>query len=319
MILVLSSVQQDASAQSGAPLVARGRLEAIEGTRSVTAYTVATSVPIAELHVREGETVAAGQVLATLASAVTADAAVTAAAAALAVAERRVEQARQPWREGSLQAARATVAARVADLDLAERQRRRTEDLLRRSVRSDAELDQRIAERNRARAMLAEAEAQLAAITGVAATDVRLAEAQAEHARAQLAQATAERDLARVRAPIAGTVLRLHARAGNLAVGRTILELADLQRLKVVAEVDERQLPRLRPGQRAEVQLPAGGGMVAATVQRVGHQVRIAERAQPDLVTGAGGRIVEVDLELPDGWPLPRVLGLELLVRIAAP
>jgi HlyD family secretion protein len=312
-------ISPSAFGQTQGPVVARGRLDASAATRSVTAFTAATSVSIAAIHVREGERVAAGQLLATLATAPLADAAVAVAEAAVAVAERRLEQARRPWRDGTLQAARATVAARAADLDLAERRRRRTEDLLRRSVRSDAELDERMAERNRARALLAEAEAQLDAVTGVAPADVRLAEAELQRARAQLVQASAERDLTRVRAPIAGTVLRLRARAGDGAVARPILDLADLDHLRVLAEIEERAIARVRVGQHAEVGLPAGGDAVPAEVVRIGHQVRIAERAQPDLVTGAGGRMIEVELQLTNGWPLPPVIGLELVVRIAAP
>ena len=300
-------------------VVARGRIEPVEGVRALGVYAGVPAVTLLSMLVREGEQVAEGQLLATAASHAAAQAAVAVAAATLALAERRLEQARRPWREGQLQAVRANVTSRRADLNLAERQLQRSEDLVRRAVRSTMDYEERIAEANRARAQLAEAEAQVNALVTVSPLEIQVAEASRDEAAARLAQAEAEARLAEVRAPLAGTGLRLLARAGDVVTNRPILEMADLTKLEVVAELEERLLPRIRPGQPAEVQMPGGGARTRAEVGRIGHQVRLLERAQSDLLTGAGGRMVELHLPLPPGSPLPPVVGLEVLVRITAP
>ena len=310
----------EAAGNAGAGLVvARGRIEPVDGVRALGIYAAVPMVPLRSLLVNEGDQVSAGQLLATTAAFDSAVAGIAVAEAALALAERKLDQAHRPWREGHLGAARAIVASRRADLELIDRQLRRIEDLVRRGVRSIAELDEKQAEQTRARAQLTEAEAQLAALTNVARTEIRVAEAERDQACAKLRQAEMERALAKLRAPIGGTILRLHARAGDIVSNRPVLELADMNRLEVVAEVEERLLPRLREGLSAEASLPAGGPRAALRVSRISQQVRLLERAQPDLVTGAGGRMVEVHLALPPGSPLPAIVGLEVLVRIGAP
>ena len=319
LLILLASTIVPAFADQPArdTLIARGRLEPVSGVRSVGVYSTVTSVPLRSVDVAEGDHVEAGQLLATTRSAEAADAAVFVASAAVAVAERKLEQAHHPWREGNLSAARAAVATRVADFELAQRQLYRTEELVRSAVKSTSEQDQKRAEANRARAQMQEAEAQLAALTGVAGSEIRIAEAERDEAKARYQQALVDRQLSEVRAPIAGTVLRLLARTGDIVANRPILELADLSQLKVVAELEERLLPRVKAGMEAEVQLPSGGPRVKAEIVRISHQIRTLDRPAPDLLTGAGGRMVEMDLALPKDSGLPAIVGLELLVRIA--
>lgn len=71
-------------------------------------------------------------------------------------------------------------------------------------------------------------------------------------ARAALAAVRARLDQLTLRAGIAGIVLRREVEPGDLAMpGRALLELGDPARARVTATVDERDIPRVRPGQRA--------------------------------------------------------------------
>lgn len=176
-----------------------------------------------------------------------------------------------------------------------------------------------MAELQRARAMLTEAEARTAEQTDGAPLEIAVAEAEVALARARVREAQAELELTRVRAPADGTVLRIDPRVGEQVSGRTILVLADLDRLKAVAEVEERLAPRVSVGQPASVSLRGGGRSWPARVASVGRTLRVANRAAPDAATGAGGRFVEIDLELIETDGLPRIAGLELFVRIGEP
>lgn len=73
-----------------------------------------------------------------------------------------------------------------------------------------------------------------------------------ESARAALAAMRARLDQLTLRAGIDGIVLRREVEPGDLAMpGRALLELGDPARARVTATVDERDIARIRPGQRA--------------------------------------------------------------------
>jgi len=85
--------------------------------------------------------------------------------------------------------------------------------------------------------------------------DVAVAEAQLAAARAAAAQTRALIDRLVVRAPIAGTVLQVNARAGEyvttLANTTPPLVLGHIDELQIRADVDEQVAPRVKAGRRA--------------------------------------------------------------------
>lgn len=84
-------------------------------------------------------------------------------------------------------------------------------------------------------------------------SDVLVAEAQLEAARAAVAQTRLLLDRLVVRAPVAGTVLQVNVRPGEHTApgGHPPLVLGDLSQFQVRADVDEQVAPRVRPGMRA--------------------------------------------------------------------
>lgn len=92
-----------------------------------------------------------------------------------------------------------------------------------------------------------------------------------------------------IRAPQAGRVLRVHLLPGetvSTVTPRPVISLADLSRLRVRAEVDERDLGRLRIGQTVAVSAEAFperqfGGRVVSFGARMGRkQVRTGDPAE---------------------------------------
>ena len=138
--------------------------------------------------------------------------------------------------QANLAAAAARRDARQADLDL----------LL--SGPSEAQIAS-------AEATLAQAQASLHSLqSGPTADDLRSAEAQVEQARLALEDTRAALDDATLRAPFAGVVSAVHVSEGEFASGAAVT-LMDMERLRVVLNVDEVDVGVLEIGQPAEVTL----------------------------------------------------------------
>ena len=76
--------------------------------------------------------------------------------------------------------------------------------------------------------------------------------------------------LAEVIAPISGVVAARWARVGDtVPAGQPILTLMDPRKVWVVANIDERKVGRVRPGQYVEVHIDSLGETVAGTVDTV--------------------------------------------------
>jgi ABC exporter DevB family membrane fusion protein len=300
-------------------IVVRGRLEPSEGVYELAAFSIAPTTAVGEILVSEGQSVAKGQIVATLRSRAQAAAGVESARAALVVAERRLELTRRPYKDSVISAQQATVQARIADVDLAQSQLDRGELLHQRGVASDESREMRRAELSRAKARLEEARAQLQATTEVPSREILLAESEVAAAKARLHGAMEELSLAEIRSPVDGVVLKIRAKSGELVSHRQIMDIGNINAPKVVAEVDERLVPGLRLGQPVRASLRGRQGEWHGTISRIGGVVIAQMRPSADTVTGTGGRIVEVEATLSDASGLPPVAGLELLVRIQAP
>lgn len=303
------------SSQPGKPfsdIVVRGRLEPIDGVLKISAFSPSASPTLGKLFVDTGDRVEAGQILAELGDAQALQAEVAAARMQVELAKRRLEQARHPYREGTLAAMRAAVEARRVDVSLAEDEVRRTGALG--DVRSEAERVRYNAALARAQSDLNAAEANLAAVTDVSPTEVAVVEAEVSLAEANLKAKQAQAELSLIRAPQKGQVIRVELRPGEPLAAAPVLQLADMDRVKVVAEVDERLIERIKIGGQAEVRVRGGNQSVAAEVTKIGTLVMATDRLPLDAATGRGGRFVEVDLAPDAASALPTVAGLELQV-----
>jgi HlyD family secretion protein len=126
--------------------------------------------------------------------------------------------------------------------------------------------------------------------------------------RAELTLAEAELEKTRIRAPISGTVLQVQAKVGELAAPSSeqpLVVLGDVSALRVRAELDEKDLVKIRVGQRAVVRADAFRdrefeGKVAAIDQIVGPS-RINARGQRKF---SDVDVMEVLVDLTDSGPL---------------
>jgi RND family efflux transporter MFP subunit len=130
-------------------------------------------------------------------------------------------------------------------------------------------LDSRLADVavDRARAALRFAEQQMARQERLRPGEVtsrkayERAQQQVQEARAALALAERERSLLTIRAPIAGTIVRLNARLGDtVESSRVLAEIMDLRRLVVSAGIRSAEVGLVKVGQPADLVTEAGTG-----------------------------------------------------------
>ncbi len=231
-----------------APLVRTLQFSARVATLSRVDIGSTLTGRVEQVRVREGDAVQAGDVLVQLES--------DELRAALAQAEAAEQQARaalaglrgsgRTTAQGALAQAEAT--GRAASAALA-----RAEQLVAQGFYSGAQLDEarRAAAVASAQSRSARAQVQASADAG---TDVAQAQAQLDVARAAASAARARLAQASLRAPLDARVLVREVEPGQIVQpGKALLSLALAGPTQLVAQVDERFLDQLRPGQNAAV------------------------------------------------------------------
>jgi HlyD family secretion protein len=297
---------------------ALGRIEPASRIRKLNQPGGMAVTRLERLLVTEGDVVTEGQLLAEFADAGMKDAAAQQAEASVAELRAALARVREAGRPSEIAAQRARIAAITAQEEIARREATRTDRLVPSGAGSEA-----AAERNRfvlfrLSAERSLAEADLQTLSTPRAEDVSLAEARLAAAQAALDKARADAELARVRAPIPGTILRIFARPGDQVGSDGLMEMADLTRMDVVADVFETDLGRLQPGMIAEITIPGERQRAVATVREIGWQIRRSTQAGTDPVAAVDSRTVEVRLTLSEEGAalLRRRSGMQVQVAI---
>lgn len=297
-------------------IAAPGRVEPISEELEIAAEV---SGRIAALLVEEGDGVEAGAVIARLESAEY-EARLASARAALAVAQaeelRLVNGARgEERREARAAAEQADAAFTQA---VREHQRRvRAADVIARE-----ELDRAASDVEVARARQAEAWERARLVDAPArADDLARARAAVQQARARVLEAEALLAKTIVKAPIAGTVLRVVRRPGESVSlegqdGGHLSTIADLGVLRVRADVDERDVAHLQPGQRAYVTADAYGSQrFTGRVIRVGEMLGRKNIRSEEPTERVDTKVLETLIELDAGQRLPIGLRVDAFIE----
>ena len=138
---------------------------------------------------------------------------------------------------------------------------------------------------------------------------MRVAEAGVGAARAQLA-------LSEIRAPIAGEVLEVHARSGEMVGLDGVVELGETDRMYAVAEVYETDIGLVHVGQRAVVESPALGAPLEGEVERIGLKVSRMDVIGTDPIAKTDARVIEVRIALDDSDKARALTHLQVEVEI---
>lgn len=270
---------------------------------------------LAELQVREGQRVKAGDLLARIA-AEELDAAVARDAAGLASAEARRLELDRGTRQEQVAQGEARVGDAQAALTLAEDNLRRVEALERDRIVSKAELDRSRAERDRARASLALQTKVLAELRAGARGEQRQAgQAEAKKAKAVLDQSRAQASFTEVRAPFDGVVVHRLREVGTvLAPGQAILTLGREDTLWVKLYVPQPLQPRVKLGMALRV-VTQDGRSLDATLDEVASEAEYT----PKMVETREERVNLVypaRIHLARGWDQGLLPGTSVEVQI---
>jgi len=245
---------------------------------------------LVELRVKEGDMVAAGQVLARI-DQVQAAASATAAGARVKGAEADLRGAAE-----QLQSAQADLDAAKARAQEAQLKLQRTQDLRKEGLVPVAELDSARAGADTAKAAVSGAESVLRRVQqGRESTERRVAESRADATRVGDLLAKTQ-----IVAPIAGVVTRLPVQEGEMVVigiqnqpGTTLMTISDLSAIDAEVKVAEADVLRVEVGQRATVTLEAIPGTPFP-----GRVVEIGASALPTTGAGAAAREFRVKVRL---------------------
>ncbi|NEO89826.1 MAG: ABC exporter membrane fusion protein [Moorea sp. SIO3G5] len=143
-----------------------------------------------------------------------------------------------------------------------------------------------------------EAKATLNQIAEVRAVDVVLAQAELEDAMVGVQQAQAELDLAYVRSPRTGQILKIHTWPGEIVSDQGIVEVGRTEQMYVKAEVYETDITKVRLGQRSTISSDGFPGELNGIVDQIGLQIGKKEVFSTNPVVDVDARVVDVKIRL---------------------
>ncbi|AIE76064.1 ABC exporter membrane fusion protein [Synechocystis sp. PCC 6714] len=143
-----------------------------------------------------------------------------------------------------------------------------------------------------------EASSTLDKVAEVRTVDVQTAQAEVNSALAAVKKAQADLDLAYVRSPQDGQVLKVHTWEGEIVGNEGIIELGQTAQMVAVAEVYESDVKRLKLGQTATVTSDAFSGEAVGQVKEIGLQIYKNNVLNTDPTAATDARIVEVKVLL---------------------
>ena len=255
---------------------------------------------IATIAVREGDTVEAGAILATLDNEQPIKAAIEASRATVAAREAAFVQTQAQVRASRDEAEAAWKRAKVT-LANAEREFERVDGLFKRGVSSSVAADQKRTARDEAQREVERTRATLSRYDNASLDeqpDVIVARRNLEAARADLARAGQDLEKAYVRAPRAGTVLTIHVRPGEKPGAKGVMTLGDIDQMTAELEIYQTQIGRVSVGDPVEIVAEALGRPLEGKVTRIGLEVGRQTVVDPSPAANTDARVVKVDVAL---------------------
>lgn len=315
-------------------ITALGRLEPKGEIIKLSAPTANSGNRVEKLLVKQGDQVRAGQVVAVLDSYDRLQAALEQAQVDVRVAEAKLAitlaGAKQgeidaqiaeidrldSQRSGDVAVQNASLGRLEAELQNAETEYNRYQSLFQDGAVSASQRDsKRLAlettrkniqeaqaalsrTQNTRPAELTQARAALNRIAEVRPVDVQADQVAVDRAIAAVKQAQAELDRASVRSPIAGEILYVHTRSGEVVSSNGIVEIGQTRQMNVVAEIYQSDINKVQVGQKVRVTSDAITGELSGEVELIGSQVRRQALVNTDPSTNIDSRIVEVRIAL---------------------
>ncbi|MBL8641862.1 MAG: HlyD family efflux transporter periplasmic adaptor subunit [Alphaproteobacteria bacterium] len=253
---------------------------------------------VARLDVGEGDLVQKGQILGVFSTYDRNKSSYEAAEANLKLALATLEKVKTGNRKSDILSQKQTVVSLRVDEDAAKKEFLRLENLYQAQLSSKSQYDTAKANYGRLSAQRKAAEASLESLENVRPDDLAIAESQVSVARSEVDVAKANLDLSAIIAPIDGTIITIYARSSESVGDNGILDIADLNVMDAVAEVDENDILRVQKGQKAKISIPGLENEFDGVVREVGGQIKRNSVLDFNSSQILDTRVVEVRIEL---------------------
>lgn len=300
------------------PVTAPGRIQPEDGILIIAAPSSLELGPaiVTELHVHQGDWVAAGQRLATLRGYKELEAARTASQRKVAIAQARLIALESGGKQDDIRALRAEVQGDEATLAQAEADTHRMKRLRDARIVPVAAMESQESHLTVALKSLEAKRARLSGLSTVRPADIRVAEAELDAARADAEESAAKLEQATVRAPTDGRVLAVYAHPGQSVGAEGLLAFGRTAAMFVDAEVAEEDIGRARVGQKARITGDALNGPAQGVVAEIGYIVGSREVFKADPTAFADSRIVHVKIRITDAKDFERFINARVTVEI---
>lgn len=298
--------QPDQKSQQAAPenptktnrIAALGTLEPMGRVITVNFTPQPDAGNIRELFVTEGDTVRTGDLLATLDILPQRISELAEAQARVETALARLKQAEAGEDEHRIESIRAELASAKIQVEQAKRENDRSASLLESKSISAESAEQRSFDFSVAKENVERLEALLAEASNVRDVDLQVLRAGVVEAEAAVKVAEEKLKLAEIRSPQNGSVLHLLKRPGERINNEGLLELGNVERMVVVAEVYEADMPAIRVGQQAQAQLKSTPINLTGKVTEIGQRIGRRVVLDNDPVSDSDARVAEVRILL---------------------
>jgi len=283
------------------PIAAPGRIEPKDGVITIAAPASLTGPAIVmRLHVRQGDWVREGQLLATLRGRDEMQATLRGRERKREIAQARLAALTSGAKEDDLRVLRAEVQRDEAALAQIDAQARRSRELHRYGLLDTASHEAQESNLAVAVRTLEASRARLNSLSSVRPADVAVAEAEIRAAEGDVDEARSALDSTIVRAPCEGRVLAVYAQPGQGAGVNGVMALGKTSEMFVDAEVMEEDLARVRVAQRARITGDVLSGSVEGVVEEIGVLVGSREVFKTDPTAFADSRVVHVKIRAAD-------------------
>jgi len=325
---------------------ALGRLEPEGEVVKVASPSALGSSRIVKVLVKESDTVQLGQVIATLDSYDKSLATLQQAQAKVPEKESNLAQVKAGAKSGDIEAQRANYMAKKSnlmakkanllrlqqELTNATRDADRYQELFKSGATSaftrdsfalkvktwSEQIAQAQQEINQAEQEINQAQALLSSVSEVRPTEVAIAQAQLEAAIADVKKAQIDVDLAEVRAPIPGQILKVFSKPGEVvSTTNGVVEMGNTKQMYAVAEVYETDIGKVKVGQKATISSEVFKGEITGTVDRVGLRIAKNDILGTDPAAKTDVRVIEVKIRLNDSSKVSGLTNLQVKVKIS--
>lgn len=298
LLQIPSALAQNPAQVVASPVGALAWIEPKSRIITIGSPSIVEGARVGELLVKEGDAAQKGQILGTFSTYAKNKSSLDVAKAQVTLAETTLARVKAGNVDSDILSQRENIRSLIAQEEAGIKEFSRIEKLYNDKLVTKSNYDSVMARRDSLSAQRKAAEATLKSLSVVRPDDIAIAKNQLEIARSELAVAQANVELAQIRAPIDGTILTIYARDSESVGDAGVMDIANLDTMDAVAEIDENDILKIVKGQKSEISVTGLNKIFSGTVRDIGGQIKKNAILDSSSTQMLDTRIVEVRIEL---------------------